>query len=187
MEHEDKLDSVQLEYTYLLTRQLESQRAYFEEVVDRLKEQHRQERKDSDEALREALQRSEQLQQQLVQTLREKSTLEKKQTQTASKLAKTLSQLQEEQELNRSLVSNQSSWQQRVAMLEQQVDRLQRDKDSSVSELQDQLRDIMLYLEAREKTQNSELEGGQIVLSQASAPPTSASPAKGARSRKRGK
>ncbi len=43
MEHEDKLDSVQLEYTYLLTRQLESQRIYFEEMVDRLEQQLRQE------------------------------------------------------------------------------------------------------------------------------------------------
>ena len=43
MEHEDKLDSVQLEYTYLLTRQLESQRIYFEEMVDRIEQQFRKE------------------------------------------------------------------------------------------------------------------------------------------------
>lgn len=34
---DEKLDSVQLEYTYLLTSQLESQRSYYEDEISRLK------------------------------------------------------------------------------------------------------------------------------------------------------
>ena len=34
--YEEKLDSLQLEYTYLLTSQLESQRVYFEEKLTRV-------------------------------------------------------------------------------------------------------------------------------------------------------
>ena len=33
---DEKMDSIQLEYTYLLTSQLESQRRYFEEKIARL-------------------------------------------------------------------------------------------------------------------------------------------------------
>jgi hypothetical protein len=36
--HDEKMDSIQLEYTYLLTSQLESQRRYFEEKISRVEE-----------------------------------------------------------------------------------------------------------------------------------------------------
>lgn len=41
MEHEEKLDSVQLEYLYLLQSQLASQKIHFEGIIDRLEQQHR--------------------------------------------------------------------------------------------------------------------------------------------------
>jgi hypothetical protein len=43
MEHEEKLDSVQLKYLYLLQSQLASQKIHFEGIIDRLEQQHRQE------------------------------------------------------------------------------------------------------------------------------------------------
>ena len=43
MEHDEKLDSVQLEYLYLLQSQLASQKIHFEGIIDRLEQQHRQE------------------------------------------------------------------------------------------------------------------------------------------------
>ena len=43
MEHEEKLDSVQLKYLYLLQNQLASQKIHFEGIIDRLEQQHRQE------------------------------------------------------------------------------------------------------------------------------------------------
>ena len=49
---DEKLDSIQLEYTYLLTSQLEAQRRYFEEKIHRLEEHSHQE---MEEVLRRAL------------------------------------------------------------------------------------------------------------------------------------
>jgi len=43
MEHEEKLDSVQLEYLYLLQSQLASQKIHFEGIIERIEQQHRQE------------------------------------------------------------------------------------------------------------------------------------------------
>jgi len=43
MEHDEKLDSVQLEYLYLLQSQLASQKIHFEGIIERLEQQHRQE------------------------------------------------------------------------------------------------------------------------------------------------
>lgn len=43
MEHEEKLDSVQLEYLYLLQSQLASQKVHFEGIIERLEQQHHKE------------------------------------------------------------------------------------------------------------------------------------------------
>lgn len=193
MEHEDKLDSVQLEYTYLLTRQLESQRIYFEEMVDRLEQQLRQERDETKERITMALDDAERLQSELVAVRKDKETTEKKLNaklvKVTTELTKTASELQEERALNRSLVANQSTWQQRVGRLEQQVDQMRQERDTSVAQLEEQLRDIYLHLEARDQMKATELEGGQVVVaaSPGPSPSTSSSASKGARSKRRTK
>ena len=40
---DEKMDSIQLEYTYLLTNQLESQRRYFEEKISRVEDSAKRE------------------------------------------------------------------------------------------------------------------------------------------------
>jgi hypothetical protein len=87
-----------------------------------------------------------------------------------AKLTKVIADLQEEKELNRSLTHNQSSWHQRVAQLETQVQKIRDEKETSVRELQEHLQDVMLYFEAQEKCKNTELEGGQIVLGMPQSP-----------------
>lgn len=107
----------------------------------------------------------------------------------AAKLSKAVADLQEEKELNRSLVANQSTWHQRVAQLEIQVQKIREEKETSIRDLQEQLQDVMLYFDAQEKCKNTELEGGQVVLGVPSSP--SRTPVdggtKGARNKKRGK
>ena len=43
MTSDEKMDSIQLEYTYLLTNQLESQRRYFEEKISRVEDSAKRE------------------------------------------------------------------------------------------------------------------------------------------------
>ena len=47
IDRDEKLDSVQLEYLYLLQSQLASQKLHFEGIIDRLEQQHQQEVMDS--------------------------------------------------------------------------------------------------------------------------------------------
>merc|ERR1712105_484347 len=100
-----------------------------------------------------------------------------------TKLLKAISELQEEKELNRSLVANQASWHNRVSQLEQQQTKMSEEKDTIIRELQEQLQDIMLYFEAQEKCKNTELEGGQVVIGPAS---HSSNSQRGAKNKKRG-
>ncbi len=140
-----------------------------------------------------ALDDAERLQSELVAVRKDKETTEKKLNaklvKVTTELTKTASELQEERALNRSLVANQSTWQQRVGRLEQQVDQMRQERDTSVAQLEEQLRDIYLHLEARDQMKATELEGGQVVVaaSPGPSPSTSSSASKGARSKRRTK
>lgn len=104
------------------------------------------------------------------------------------KLTKAVADLQEEKELNRSLVANQTTWHQRVSQLESQMQQMHVEKDTSIRDLKEQLQDIMLYFDAQEKCKNTELEGGQVLLGASPSPGRSGdSSGKRARSKKRGK
>lgn len=62
---------------------------------------------------------------------------------------------------------------------------MREEKDTAIKELQEQLQDIMLYLEAQEKCKNTELEGGQVVIGPSAS--HSSESHKGAKNKKRAK
>jgi len=63
MEHEEKLDSVQLEYLYLLQSQLASQKVHFEGIIERLEQQHHKEIEDTKERVKATLKDNEKFRQ----------------------------------------------------------------------------------------------------------------------------
>ncbi|XP_041348267.1 BRCA1-associated protein-like isoform X2 [Gigantopelta aegis] len=128
---EEKVDSLTLEYTYLLTTQLESQRQYFEKQMQAAL-------KEADEKVEEAQRRwsatTKQLgciENQLADVTKEKQGLDKKCTQYHSRLVKVLKDLQEEKEMNQCLRDNQQLWQKKVSMLEEKLELVSQDKDKS--------------------------------------------------------
>lgn len=186
---EEKFDSITLEYTYLLTTQLESQRRYFEEkmieatkdadlrVLD-LEEQLKQERDDKFKVSSK-----------LSESVKEKQGLDKRCTQLHSRLNKVLGELQEERDMNKCLLENQQLWQKRVTALETTVKDLSESKEKEISELRDQLRDVMFFLEAQDKLANSadvtqeEIQDGQVIVG-AAASSASTSARRGRKKRK---
>lgn len=65
-----------------------------------------------------------------------------------------LKELSEEKQFGKTLQSNQSSWQIKFSTLEKKCT----EKEQEVSELKEQVRDLMFYLEAQNKIANSELK-----------------------------
>ncbi|XP_076452554.1 BRCA1-associated protein-like [Babylonia areolata] len=190
---EEKVDSITLEYTYLLTTQLESQRRYFEEkILEETKEANRRVT-EMEEQLKVVAGEKSQISQHLSDITKEKHLLDKKCTQMHGRLSKALTELQEEKELNRCLRDNQQLWQQRVDALETSVRDLSTSKDKEVEELREQLRDVMFYLEAQEKlaatsdVSQEEIQEGQVIVGAAAAtsPLTSESAGGKKRSKKR--
>ncbi|VDI63469.1 BRCA1-associated protein [Mytilus galloprovincialis] len=119
--HEEKVDSLALEYTYLLTSQLESQRLYFEEKMNQIEENGKLTAQELDHRLQKEREINEDIQLKLRETEKDKHSMDKK-------------------------------------------------CNHEITELREQLRDVMFYLEAQQKLSSAteisqeEIQDGKITL-----------------------
>jgi BRCA1-associated protein len=173
---DDKMDSVQLEFTYLLTSQLESQRLFFEEKLARVEQQTLTEAAELQEKLSKTLEESQKLQEKLLLLSREKQATDKKLQQVIGRLGTAQSDLQDEQQINRALQQNQTAWQSKFQALEKEFNGYKIDKDKELADVREQLRDVMFYLEAQKQISESadrdEIAEGRIVIGEAAQPST---------------
>nr|DBA23213.1 TPA: hypothetical protein GDO54_014148 [Pyxicephalus adspersus] len=214
---EEKIDSLQLEYSYLLTSQLESQRIYWENKIVRLEKDTADERGGVEQRsciplhalplylhydrLSFIVRRSART---VVRTMnnaccthfRFLSDIGREPlevctcTQLNTKLSKLSNELKEEQEMNKCLRANQALLQTKLKEEENLRREVGEQKDLQIVEMQEQLRDVMFYLEAQRKINQmpedtrQEIQDGQINIAVAS----SSSPQTSGKSRKgRGK
>lgn len=64
--------------------------------------------------------------------------------------------------MSKALQSNQSSWHGKYKLLEQQYNEFKQTHDAEVTELKEQLRDIMFFLDNQQKLANTEIAGGTV-------------------------
>ncbi|KAI0644176.1 zf-UBP-domain-containing protein [Trametes meyenii] len=159
----EKIEAIGIEYSYLLTSQLDSQRTFYEEQTAELRSQidsmrslveqlgaevelHKQRaRQDAERRARDEEERVAALE-------REKARAEKR-AEKASELARTLAkELREERAVSEGLMKNLTTAREHaeVAARETAVFRVQ------VQELQEQVRDVMFFLEAKNKIESGE-------------------------------
>lgn len=187
--HEEKIDSLNLEYTYLLTSQLESQRHFFEDKIQSIEIHKNRQIEEIEGQVKKALDEITKRDQHLAQVIKEKQVAEKRTNLLTAKVNKMVTELEEEREMNRCLRENQIEWQTRVTDLEQRLAK----KDEEMTELQEQLRDLMFYLEAKEKLETSdevtqqELQEGSIVVQSSSAMSSATPSGSGRKPRKKGR
>ncbi|KHJ75887.1 zinc finger, C3HC4 type, partial [Oesophagostomum dentatum] len=124
-EKKDKLDGIKLEYTCLLTSQLESQRMYFEarladmeRAMNNMEKMAQAQIDDLETKLSQSSSECKSLKKQLQEANAAKQANEKKCSQTTSKLNKVTSELKEEREMNEMLRNDQQLWKRKVDDLE---------------------------------------------------------------------
>uniref|UniRef100_A0A8C5MRD5 BRCA1-associated protein n=1 Tax=Leptobrachium leishanense TaxID=445787 RepID=A0A8C5MRD5_9ANUR len=192
---EDKVDSLQLEYSYLLTSQLESQRIYWENKIVRLEKDTAEEINNMKAKFKETIDKCDNLEHRLNDLLKEKQATERRCTQLNVKVTKLSSELKEEQEMNKCLRDNQMVLQTKLREEENMRKESCEQKDTQIVEMQEQLRDVMFYLEAQQKINQmpvearQDIQGGQInipVASSSSSPTSTRHPSRKGRG-KRGK
>lgn len=172
-----KLDNISLEYTHLLTSQLESQRVYFEEVVERAVDKAAEATKKAERAMEESRVAMEKLQQlerehdivakgHLPDLEKEKARLEKRSAKF-EEMARTFSErYQEEKALSASLMERVEFLEKtQVRQLIETIRRLEEEKATQellMEGLRDEHRDAMMQISAQKKLQemvaNGELE-----------------------------
>ncbi|XP_062943183.1 BRCA1-associated protein isoform X2 [Cynocephalus volans] len=183
---EEKIDALQLEYSYLLTSQLESQRIYWENKIVRIEKDTAEEINNMKTKFKETIEKCDNLEHRLNDLLKEKQSVERKCTQLNTKVAKLTTELKEEQEMNKCLRANQVLLQNKLKEEERVLKETCDQKDLQITEIQEQLRDVMFYLEAQQKINHlpaetrQEIQEGQINIPMASAssPPSSGSSGK---------
>ena len=105
---DEKIDSIQLEYTYLLTSQLESQRRYFEEKISRVESDAHREIEEVMSRARTSVEENTKMKAKISSLDKDKGKMEKRLQDLHSKMTKTVRQLEEEKQMNKSLRQNQA-------------------------------------------------------------------------------
>nr|CAD7575745.1 unnamed protein product [Timema californicum] len=182
---DEKLDSIQLEFTYLLTSQLDSQRLYFEEKMTRLEKNTIEEAVELKDKAVKVMESNQILQDKINTLTREKQITEKKLQQTSNRLTLVQSELNDERQMSQAFQRNLTVWQTKFKALEDQFQGFKQAKDGELAEVKEQLRDVMFYLEAQKQISESadrdEIAEGHIVIGEPSKP---ASDSKSRRRRK---
>jgi len=168
----EKLDSMQLEFTYTLTSQLDSQRMYFEDLIARFEQQSLENTVKIKEELCKQTEENKNLQDKLALMKKEKLNCDKKIHQLTIRLNQTQSELMEERQMSKAMQENQSAWLKKYSELEERFNSYKSEKDKEISELKEQLRDIMFYFEAEKQVmaseQKDEIAEGHIVVGEPS-------------------
>uniref|UniRef100_A0A3Q2R148 BRCA1-associated protein n=1 Tax=Fundulus heteroclitus TaxID=8078 RepID=A0A3Q2R148_FUNHE len=142
---------------------------------------------------KETLERCDNLEQRLGEISKEKQSLEKKCTQLNTRVLKLTQELKEEQEMNRCLRANQTQLQAQLAEEERKAKESGERKDVVITELQEQLRDVMFYLETQQKIEQlssearTEIQEGHIDIPASQSCSDGAGPSSGRGRRGRGR
>uniref|UniRef100_A0A8C9T8Q3 BRCA1-associated protein n=1 Tax=Scleropages formosus TaxID=113540 RepID=A0A8C9T8Q3_SCLFO len=173
---DEKIDALQLEYSYLLTSQLESQRIYWENKIVHLEKDTAEEINNMKAKFKETIEKCDSLERKMIELHKEKQSMEKKCTQLNAKVSRLSQELKEEQEMNKCLRANQAQLQAQVREEERRARDLADSKESRITELQEQLRDIMFYLETQQQISQmpaearQEIQEGQINIASGPSP-----------------
>ncbi|KAJ6581197.1 BRCA1-associated protein [Mycena capillaripes] len=172
----EKIEAIGIEYSYLLTSQLDSQRAYYEEHTNELKTQVGELRgilerlsgefeKEKAASKEEMAQRRQEEDARMVSLTKDKTKAEsraEKLTDLARRLEK---ELNAERAVSEGLMKNLGKAKERL----EQAEKEKMESLAKMEELQDQLRDVMFFLEAKTKIEQgegveAEAAGGSIEM-----------------------
>jgi len=163
----EKLDNMGMEYAYLLTSQLESQRAYFEEQLERAVDKAAKAASTADEATRSITSLSQKLDKMSMQheeatttiaALTKESARNAQKAANASDLARKLTkQYKEEQIVNESLMERIKHLEKKTEEAEAKVRLVEAQK----ADLEEQNRDLSFFISGQEKLK--EMQGNEVM------------------------
>ena len=159
-----KLEAISFEYNNLLTAQLDSQRQYFEERITKLQ--------DEVEDACQSLNQHQDLSNAALKKARQSDSNKKNAEKKVVTLTSQVENLEKEngflRDLNESLLRDQNKWQDKIKHLECESSSTLSEKNAVIEDLQEQLQDLMMYLDAQNIASNSEMKEGTVLTVQSS-------------------
>ncbi|KAG7093768.1 hypothetical protein E1B28_007416 [Marasmius oreades] len=171
----EKIEAIGIEYSYLLTSQLDSQRSYYEEQQTELQRQIGElrvliERLSQDIEQEKLARRDAEEEKKKMQDYRESEIVrEKNKAVKMTELAKQLQkELREERAVSEGLMQNLGNVKEKAEAGEKEKEKFK----EQIADLEDQLRDMMFFLEAKDKIEKGEgvvgeAAGGSIEIAPA--------------------
>ena len=151
-EMNEKLEAVQLEYTYLLTNQLESQRNHYEQLLKKVETDAEQAMEETKKKCVENEEEIKRLRTDNERLEKERDKLEKKLNTVEQKYSKCLAELKEEKDLGKCLLDKQKEVTEYYKMIEKKME----EKENEILQLRDEVRDLLFYVEVQNKLNNDE-------------------------------
>lgn len=176
---QEKIDSMELEYTYLLTSQLESQRRFFEDKLQFVEDVTHKKIEELEQSNKLLEDRAQQLQATIEQVTKEKQQVDKRST---VKLNKIQHDFEEERLMNEQLRQNQVYFQSEMQKLKDDFENTMKTKTQEIDDLKDQLRDLMFFIDGQQKLKEmtdvsvDELENSQVTVNSPTAAVASSTP-----------
>eukprot|EP00878_Enallax_costatus_P011007 GHUV01011496.1.p1 GENE.GHUV01011496.1~~GHUV01011496.1.p1 ORF type:complete len:327 (+),score=137.85 GHUV01011496.1:94-1074(+) len=150
-----KLDAITLEYNYLLTTQLDSQRQYFESLLAQQEVKHQQQVAAAKAAAEQEAAARQAAAAATKENERKRQQLERKLTELSSSVAKVGEEREFLRSLNETLLANQKEYSNKLKAAQAAL----AEKDALLQDLQEQVRDLMVYIEAQRTIETS---GGEL-------------------------
>lgn len=155
VQYSSKMDFICQEYNQLLAQQLESQRVYFEKIIRDLK-------KENDEKLERMKNDFEDLE------IEHKKYVKKMEQPKSKKSNESETSLLKE--LNERLIQNQKELKEKLELKEVSMLKLSQEKDKKILDLEEQVKDLMFYLDTQRKVEDSpnkeSIQGGTLLVTQ---------------------
>lgn len=152
----EKVEAIGIEYSYLLTSQLDSQRAYYEEAQARYVRELEETRSRLAAVQAEVEAESRQRELQASKTLEERAIRAEAKVEQSLKVARRFEKdLKEERAVSEGLMET-------IASLKAKTEAAEKERavlSQELRDVKDQLRDVMFYLEARDKIERGGGEG----------------------------
>ncbi|CAI4232983.1 unnamed protein product [Auanema sp. JU1783] len=158
VEKDDKIEGMKMEYTCLLTSQLENQRKFFEARLNDVeramcnmeKLTHTQ-MEDLERKLAISSNEIRVLTKELDENKSLKSSFEKKHQTALNKLNKVTSELNEERSMNTMLRSDQQKWKENLDKATKERKEIETFLRTQIKDMEEQVRDLMVHFDAKDK------------------------------------
>ncbi|KAF1766058.1 hypothetical protein GCK72_006014 [Caenorhabditis remanei] len=165
---DDKLEGIKLEYTLLLTSQLEDQRKYFEgqrhdmeQTMSKMEKMAYAQVENLEHQLAERSTELKSLRGVVDETVAARQVAEKKAAQTYEKVSKLSNELKDEREINQMLRKDQQVWKDQVEKLIGSQTTARVEYEKKIDDLQSQVNDLLMHFETQNKLKE-QLDAGKV-------------------------